>query len=608
MFLRSKTKKQNGTTYTYYQLVEAYQTPKGPRQRVIASLGDLSPRPREQWLELFQQVESTLSGQARFDQSAISAEAQQVAERVRQKRKGGASQEADWVSIDLNRVQTRDARELGPAYVGVTFWERLGLDDILFSCGFPRENAKRVKLMVVNALCEYESEYAMPGWMARTAIADLIGLDSPTVSDSTLYRTLDELLPHRERIEKDLQERERNLFALPETVVLYDLTSTYFEGAMESNGRAQRGYSRDKRSDCKQVVMGLILDEEGFPKGHLLFDGNRLDCTTLQEMVAALDRRTGNQGATIVMDRGLATQKNLKWLREQKRSYLIAAKQEEREAWTDEFLAGEWEEVHRSDPPTQPNKKRTRVEIKRVQKEDEFYILCRSQGRRAKDAAIRQRFTVRMEQDLEKLRRRIEKGQLKLPKKIHEAIGRLRERYPRVARYYEIDVTLEGDSPRLQWKAKEGWQGQAEELDGTYLLRTDRLDLTAERIWKIYVMLTHVESAFRHLKSTLNLRPVRHHLARRSEAHIFLCVLAYHILHTIETTLRNQGEYRLWGTIRKELRSHQVVTVVLPAQTGEVYEIRKPSVAEAHQREIYEKLGMDANVSRYPTSKRLGRL
>lgn len=608
MFLRQKTKKQNGKTYTYYQLVEAYTTSKGPRQKVVASLGDLSPRPREEWIQLIREVEVALSGQMDCTVESISEEAKTVAEQVRQKKEQPPSAKAgDPVEIDLDRVETKEAREVGPEYVGVSMWERLGLDTILEQCGMSEIVRKRIQLMVVNALCEYESEHAMPDWARRTAIGDLIGLDTQTLNDSALYRTLDELLPHREAIEKALAERETTLFQLPDSIILYDLTSTYFEGEMKRNPAAKRGYSRDKRSDCKQVVMGLILDLEGFPQGHMMFDGNRNDSTTLEDMLAALDKRTGNSHATVVMDRGLATQKNLEILREQGRSYIVAARQSERDEWQDEFLAGEWEELIRPGPPTQPDKKRPRVEVKWEEREGEAFVLCRSEGREQKDAAIRNRFTERLETDLEKLRKRVESGKLKRVDKIHEAIGRLRERYPRVARYYDIKVVEEKKQPRVEWQTNEEAAEEAQELDGTYLLRTNRLDLSAALIWKIYIMLTHVEAAFRRLKDTLHFRPVRHQLQHRGDAHLFLCVLAYHLLHSIETTLRAQGDSRSWATIRKLLRTHQVTTIVLPAANGDVYELRKPTLAEPEHREIYQKLGIDPTVNRFPRSKRKSR-
>jgi transposase len=605
MFLRKKTKKRSGKTYTYYQLVEAYSTPRGPRQRVVASLGDLSPRPRKDWLQLIREVETALSGQSDFTVETVSEEARSVAERIQEKKRQGQAVSAEnVVAINLDGVETKEPRELGPEYVGVTMWERVGLDRILESCGLSQSTCKRVKLMVVNALCEYESEHAMPDWARRTAIGDLLGLDTTKRSESSLYRTLDALVPHRETIEESLADREATLFQLPNSIILYDLTSTYFEGEMKRNPAARRGYSRDSRPDCKQVVMGLILDMEGFVKGHMLFEGNRTDSTTLREMVALLDERMGHKQATVVMDRGLSTRENLAWLREEKRSYIVASRQGEREAWQEEFLRGEWEEVIRPDPPTHPGKKRPRVEVKRVEREEELYVFCRSEGRKEKDAAIRNRFRERLEGDLERLGRRVARGRLKQQEKIHEAIGRLRERYPRVARFYEIEVVVEEKRPRVEWKGKETWATEAEELDGTYLLRTDRLDLSAEVIWKTYIMLTHVESVFRQLKSSLNLRPVRHHLQSRGEAHLFLCVLAYHLLHMIETTLRHEGEYRSWPTIRRVLRTHQVNTIVLPAANGDVYEMRKPSVAEPEHRAIYEKLKMDVNVNRYPRSKR----
>jgi len=609
MFLRKKTKKQNGKTYTYYQLVEAYATPKGPRQRVVTSLGDLAPRPREEWLQLVRQVEADLSGQMDFTVEAVSEEARAVANRVRQKRRRATGvEEEEVVAICIDRVETEKARELGPAYVGVTMWERLGLDKILAECGLSEMEMKRTQFLTMNALCERESEHAMPNWGKRTAVGDLIGLDTETVSESTLYRTLDAVWPHRERIEQALAEREGELFALDNTVILYDLTSTYFEGEMKRNPSAKRGYSRDHRSDCKQVVVGLVLDTEGFVKGHEIFAGNRRDNTTLQEMVALLDQRMGNKKAMVVMDRGLATQENLKWLQEEKRPYLVATQQGERDKWIDEFLSGEWEELQRPGPPTQPEKKRCRVEIKREERDGILYVLCRSEGRTEKDAAIRKRFEEQMEVDLEKLRKTIASGRLKQLDKIHERIGRLKERYPRVARYYDIQVVVEQETPRLEWNQKEEQWKQAEELDGTYLLQTNRLDWSTEDVWKTYIMLTHVESAFRHLKSTLNLRPICHHREDRGEAHIFVILLAYHHLHLIEMTLRQNGEYRSWQTIRKELRSHQVNTVVLPASNGDMYMIRKPTVAEKHQRDIYEKLGMDPEVNRYPRSKRKYRI
>ena len=605
MFLRTKTKKHNGKTYTYYQLVEAYSTPKGPRQRVVASLGDLSPRPREAWLQLIREVEAALSGQMDFIVPEISEEAKTVAERVREKKRQPLPASSDdLVPIHLDQVEVKEPRELGPEYVGVSMWERLGIGKILESCGVSETVCKRIELMTVNALCEYESEHAMPDWARRTAIGELIGLDTQTLTDSALYRTLDVLLPHREAIEKALAEREATLFQLPDSIILYDLTSTYFEGEMKKNPSAKRGYSRDNRPDCKQVVMGLILDLEGFPRGHMMFDGNRSDSTTLEAMLAMLDERVGHRRATVVMDRGLATQENLAFLQNNHRSYIVAAKQGEREAWHDEFLAGEWEELIRPDPPTHPNKKRSRVEVKRETRGEETYVLCRSEGRQEKDAAIRRRFTERMERDLEKLRRRVASGRLKQVDKINEAVGRLRERYPRVARYYTIKVVEENGQPRVDWEVKEEAASKADKLDGTYLLRTNRKDLSTEMIWKIYIMLTHVEAAFRRLKNTLNFRPVRHQLQPRGEAHLFVCVLAYHLLHSIETTLRANGDYRLWSTIRKVLRTHQVNTIVLPAANGDVYELRKPTIAEPEHREIYQRLEIDPTVNRYPRSKR----
>jgi len=337
--------------------------------------------------------------------------------------------------------------------------------------------------------------------------------------------------------------------------------------------------------------VGLILNGDGFPTGHEIFDGNRVDCTTVEDMLAALARRTGNaKGLTVVVDRGMSDQANLNRIRAAGHHYLVAAKQTERLNWLAEFEEQTgWAEVSKSD-----SAEGTGVFIKRFEKLDEVYLLCISEGRKEKDRAIREKQEKRLRKDLDALQKRIQSGSLKTTKKVFETIGRLKERYPRVSRYWLIDyeektskLTFEEDKPRKRL---------AEQVDGAYVLRTDRKDLSDQEVWKQYMMLTRVEAAFRDMKSPLAVRPVYHQLQTRVEAHIFVCVLAYHLLVAIETLLRKSGITSSWETLRKQLSTHQTVSTLLPSTGGKVLEIRRDTTPDATQKAIYAALGIAERV------------
>jgi transposase len=392
-----------------------------------------------------------------------------------------------------------------------------------------------------------------------------------------------------------LAEQEKTLFNLDDTVYLYDLTSTYFEGQALLNKQAKRGYSRDKRPDCKQVVVGLVLDRDGFPKAHEVFDGNVQDRKTVDQMLDILEKRTGKKAdGTVIVDRGMAFDENLKQIRNRGLHYLVAGLQSERNEWLDELERDDWEQVIRKPSPRNPFQKKTKVEVKRREKGDEVYILCRSEGRKEKDQAIRETHEGKLLADVAKLRERVAKGGLKKEEKIHQAIGRIKERYPRVARYHRIEY----DSERKVLAVHEEVEKKAiaEKLDGTYVMKTDRTDLTADEIWRTYILLTRVEDAFRDIKSPLMERPIFHHLQHRTQTHIFVCVLAYHLLAAIEHRFLQHGVHTSWWTLRQELSTHQVVTVVLPAADGRVLRIRKGTSPEPPHREIYETLGIPMEV------------
>jgi transposase len=598
MYIRKTTKVYKGKSYTNYLLVESVHTPKGPRQRILCSLGSLAPAPREHWRELAHRLEASLRGQASLTPADPQFEA--VVEKARQglrRQETLAPPPADSrLVVDSGRVRFEEAREAGPAHVGHRMWQQLGLEEILRAAGLPERACLLSGAMTLNRLIFPLSEHAMPDWIRRTALGDILGAEFSRLNDKVLYRNLDRLHPNRERIERALAERENSLFHLDETVYLYDLTSTYFEGEALSNPQARRGYSRDKRRDCKQVLVGLVLDREGFPKAHEVFEGNRQDRSTVEEMLDSLEKRTGAKpGSTVVVDRGMAYAENLEKIRARGWHYLVAARQPERNAWLEEFELGEdWEEVIRTPSSRNPGQEKSRVRIKRRQRGEEVYILCVSEGREEKDRAIRETHEQRLKKDLEALQARIAKGQLKKSEKIHQAIGRLQERYPRVARYYRMDYDAEPKT--LTWQEDSEKKAVAEKLDGGYVLKTDRQDLTADEIWRTYILLTRVEAAFRAMKSPLAERPIFHHLEHRTQTHIFLCVLAYHLLVAIEKRFLDCGIPTSWWTLRQQLSTHQVVTAVLPTADGRVLKIRKGTTPEPAHKEIYTTLKIPTEI------------
>jgi transposase len=600
VYIRKTVKTYKGKTYANYLLVESVHTPQGPRQRIICSLGSLAPAPLEQWLDLAHRLEASLQGQASL--TPLDADTQALVEKARQGRKRRASQPppespADSrLTIDPERVRVEEAREAGPVHAGHQMWEQLGLTEILQAAGLPERACELSEAMILNRLIAPLSEHAMPDWMRRTAVGDILGTDFSRLNDKTLYRNLDRLHPNRERIEAALAEREKTLFNLDDTLYLYDLTSTYFEGEAVGNPQAKWGYSRDKRRDCKQVLVGLVLDRDGFPKAHEVFEGNRQDRTTVGEMLDRLEKRTGAKpGSTVVVDRGMAYEEDLAAIRAHRYHYLVAGRQPERNVWLAEFEQGEdWEEVERAPSPRNPYQKKSRVRIKRRLQGHEVYILCLSEGREAKDRAIREKHERRLKGDLEALKASIEKGQLKKVEKIHQKIGRLKERYPRVARYYPI--AYDAEHKLLVWHEDEEKKAIAEKLDGGYLLKTDRQDLSADEIWRTYMLLTRAETAFRAMKSPLMERPIFHQLERRTQTHIFLCVLAYHLLAAIEKRFLDRGIHTSWWTLRQQLSTHQVITVVLPTADGRVLKIRNGTTPEPQHKEIYATLNIPAEI------------
>ncbi len=598
MFIKKNTSRQTDKTYTYYLLVQAVPTPKGPRQKVICSLGDLSPRPKEEWLKLARKVEVALSGQ----QPLFDVPDPLVREIVDKARRasGGSSAarpaDDDIVAVHTDRVETEDVLDAGGAHVGVQFFKRLGMDEILATAGLSERSVALACAMVMNRLISPASENAMPDWIRRNALSDILGTDFGDLSEESLYRNMDRLYPHRAIIESELASREKNLFNLDTTIFFYDLTSTYFEGQAQGIEKAKRGYSRDKRPDCKQVVIGLAINRDGFPAAHEIFDGNVQDRQTLGRMLDVIDKRVGlREGQTVVVDRGMAYGDNIKEIKGRKLHYIVASRQSERDEWLAQFedLEG-FSEIKRATSPLNPYQKKSKVLVRKAASGGETLVLCHSDERLEKDRAIREKHEERLLSDIAALQKRIAGGGLKDPLKISEAIGRLKERYPRVARYYHLQYDPRTATLRAEMNTEKKTIAAA--LDGCYILKTDRQDLDAEEAWRIYTTLTRAESAFRAMKSPLAERPIFHQIERRVETHIFLCLLAYHILVSIEKTLLDQGVHTSWATTRETLDAHKIATIVLPTDGNATLKIRKSSTPNEEVSRLYTLLNVPSQI------------
>jgi transposase len=481
-------------------------------------------------------------------------------------------------------------------HVGHQFWRRLELDRILSECDLSERVRRLACVMTLNRLIAPCSEHAMPAWIKRTALADILEDDFDSLDEDRLYRVLDKLHPHRAAIETKLVARERSLFDLDTTVFLYDLTSTYFEGLCMRNPKAQRGKSSDHREDCKQVVIGLVVNRDGFPLAHEVFAGNRQHRTTLSAMLDGLGKRSGiPPGTTVVIDRGMAYEENIAELKGRNLNYVVAGRQPERDRWLADFEDTDgFTPVLREPSPRNPTQKKTAIHVKTRVDDEHAYVLCRSEQRIAKDLAIRTKHEARLRADVDRLTKRVAAKKLVDPQKINQAIGRLKERYPRVARYYRLSYDPQSATLVSEFDADR--HNKAEQLDGCYLLKTSRKEISGDEIWRIYVLLTRAEKAFRDMKSPLAERPIFHHREERVEAHIFLCVLAYHLLVAIEKTLLDQNIYTSWATVRDTLKTHQVCTIVLPTNNGAELRVRKASTPEPDVQERYKQLDIPSRV------------
>jgi transposase len=528
MFLRRYHRTKDGKTHTYYALVESFRTEAGPRQRVVAHLGELNHDEERRW----QRTVVFHNRQGDGCQLRLFPDDEHV----------DLPDDPDVVRVSLKSVGWANPRPFGDVWLGLWLWRYLNLDEIV-ERHIPRGKesisaADIVAIEVVNRLCAPCSEFALAEhWYASTGLEDLLGVPDSAVTKDRLYRTLDRLLRAQEAIECDLKERLGILFQLDYSLVLYDLTSTYFEGQAAENELARRGYSRDHRADCKQVVVALVVSRDGFPLAHRTFAGNTRDLKTVQSIVTEIETQFGKSQRIWVMDRGMISDESLKFLAESGRRYLLATRRGELAEFQAKLGKEGWKRL-----PHNPQ-----VEVKLFKRKDVHYLLARSQPRRKKERAIRRRQRRGLARDLKKLCNLVDKGKLKKRDKILERVGRLKGRFPKARPFVTVNVTTT-KRPRLEWSWDRAKYKQALAADGAYLLRSNQPGWTAREFWETYIQLTVVERAFRVLKSDLLLRPIWHHYSGRTRAHVLVCVLAYALWKTLDHLAKRAG---LMTAIRK---------------------------------------------------------
>jgi transposase len=513
VYLRRSDRTKDGKTHTYWRLVRSVRRGGKVVQETVAQLGELDSKGRARARALARAIAGGYAQGSLFEETA-------GAETV--------------VPVRLNRIRLERGRVFGNVWLGWTLWGALGLDRLCAELMPEGREAVAWSWMaatlVIGRLCEPSSElYLAERWYPRTALEDLLGLPTEKVNDDRLYRALDRLLPHKATIEKHLVRRLGELFEVDYDLLLYDVTSTYFEGLAQGNDLARRGHSRDHRHDCKQVCIALVVTREGMPVGYELFAGNRTDVTTVEEIVETMESRYGLARRIWVMDRGMTSAENIAWLRRTGRCYLIGTPKSDLRKWSREIVdSRDWQQV------------RDGVEAKLCPGPDgeEMFLLCRSAQRREKERAIHDRFVQRLEVALRSLADRIERSRCRLDRHaIHEQIGRLRERYSRAAGRYDIRLLEEPSATsglRLIWSPRPSWDAWARHSEGCYVLRTNVTDWQAEDLWRTYIQLSEAEAAFRVQKSDLSIRPVWHQTAHRVRAHILVCFLAYALWKALE--------------------------------------------------------------------------
>ena len=671
MFFREKSSRNS--TLPVLQLVENLRVKKGVSQKLIVSLGTKLRIPKENRHEVARIVKDRLAGQQSLFGSnpELIDFADKIVKKIQTEGKWNSVREqvikfkqevAEHAAAEIfvDDVQHGYDRELGPVLIGHCFWERLNFPKILSDCGFSDSQIKNAEVSILNRLIAQDSEHSILSWIKTVALDDILGLDTREYGDDRFYRISDKLLKNQDQIEENLYHREKDLFNLEDSIFLYDLTNTYFEGICASNPKADyNGNQKEKRTDCPQVVVALALDQEGFIRKHRIFNGKMTDVKSLETILEALnDDFKDKSMPTIIFDRGMVSEENLRLLKEKCNDlkYIIACRPNEESLFAEDFQAENFDLL-----TGRESSGKSKVEIFLKKVDNVAYLLCKSDGRKAKESAMRNRIEGKLESALANLSKQIINGRENNPVNIERRIGRLKERYSKVAKYFEINYrhrefsyTIHKESaiskrlenslkklkekaddnrisypaikkklaefekknlsqysfvqitlkePSLTWNTIDELENQERNSDGNYLLKTNRLDLDQQSIWNHYMMLTRVENAFRDLKSHLGLRPNFHQKEKRVDGHIFITILAYHLLHLIEYTLRHKGDHSRWATIKRIVSTHSYSTIQLPTVKGPVINVRKAGIPEGIHIDIYKKL--EVPFERLPVTKSL---
>lgn len=497
MYLRRCYRNKDGKRHAYWALVESYRTARGPRQRVVAWLGEMDERGR------------------------LAVRQQGGKDKGRHQHHLFDKEEPEWIEVDLKRIAVERTRKFGGPWVGLELLRRLGLDSFITkTMPTGREEvpwAIMAMVLVLGRLCDPSSELRLAEQVYESsAMSELLGVPADKVNDDRLYRALDQLLPHKEALEKHLKQKLGKLFPMEYDLLLYDVTSTYFEGEASRNELAQRGYSRDRRPDCKQVNIALVVSRQGMPVGYEVFAGNRHDSKTVEEVVEHIESIYGRADRIWVMDRGMVSKSNVEYLRKGGRRYILGTAKSQLRKYEQELLSKDWKQVHEG----------LQVRICPAPDGKEVFILCRSLERQAKERAMHERFEQRIEEGLEKIAASCRRSRKK-PLVIATRVGKLMGQNTRASGLFQVQVKDEDGAARIEWSKLDSWREWARLSEGCYMLRSNVTDWTPEELWRAYIQLTEAEAAFRIQKSDLQIRPVWHQRADRVQAHILVCFLAY---------------------------------------------------------------------------------
>jgi transposase len=601
MFIR-KTATRNKSTneaYSTHRLVSSERIGKQVRQITLLNLGRHFDLPRHDWPRLCARIEGLLAGQAAMlaEPNAIEALAQRLAARLIAAQPdplpSAAAAEPTFAEVDVASLQLTRPRSVGVEAVGLAAIGWLGIDPILQDLGFNTVQRAAVAGSLIGRMAAPGSELSTWRWLrTRSALGELLDVDFEAMPLIRLYRVSDLLVRHRATIETALFARLRDLFGLPVTVTLFDLTNTYFEGTAAANPAAARGHSKEKRSDCPLVTLGLVLDGSGFVRRSKMFAGNVAEASTLSDMLKDL---AAPPGALVIMDAGIAVEANIAWLSQQGYRYLVVSRERTRR----------FDPVQAIDTLTASQQT---VSLQRVLSEDrtEVRLYCHSEGRETKETALSDRFVKRFEAGLTALAAGLSKPRAqKTLAAIQQRIGRLKEKSRGIGQHYEITVTPDEtatNAATITW-VKTPRTGSMLTHPGVYCLRSNETAWDAQTLWRTYTLLTDLEAVFRSLKSELGLRPVFHHKQARTEGHLFITVLAYQMVQAIRRKLDEQGGQRnlgscpgvaSWAGLRETLSVQQRITVTFRQRDGRTLHVRKATLAEPALRKIYDALGIDA--------------